>query len=225
MTPEDIRSQRFGMKLLGGLNAEEVRAFLEDVADAYEIVQQHNAQLEAKVRSLRKEVDGPAEQAARTSGPDAPMRTKELVASGRLEGLRSAALQEIEALLHDAQLQADALIAAANTRAAAALQDAEAVRGQKEQEVEHIIEEARATAETIIREARQREAALREDIAALTDGRYRLLDDARATVEAYQEWLTTMDPRRRALASPDRYALAEPESNGARSMDDATAVG
>ena len=220
MTPDDIRSQRFRTTLVGGLNAEEVTAFLEDVADAYEIVQQHNAALEAKVRSLRKELDASPEEAA--PGPEAPRRTKELAVASRLDTFRSAALHEIQALIQDAQQQAEALIEAANARAAAAVQDVDALRAQKEQEAEQVVAEARMAAEAIVGDAREREAALRDELERLSEGRLRLIDDMRTTVNAYQEWLSRIDPRPVAMTD-GRYALAAADTNGARPMDDSTA--
>ena len=56
MTPDDIRSQRFGVRLLRGLSPEEVSAFLEDVAEAYGDVQKWNAELVARVEKLEHEI-------------------------------------------------------------------------------------------------------------------------------------------------------------------------
>src|SRR5262245_11936851 len=110
MTPDDIRSQRFGTRLLGGLNAEEVTAFLEDVADAFDTVQKHNAALETRVHSLAKEGEARHDAPARLEDDAASMtralKEEEAALASRLEALRSAALREVEALLHNAQLQA-----------------------------------------------------------------------------------------------------------------------
>src|SRR5215468_9552048 len=57
MTPEDIRSRRFGRQLLGGLNPEQVSAFLEDVADAFETVQRVSAKTETYMRMLQDELE------------------------------------------------------------------------------------------------------------------------------------------------------------------------
>ena len=42
MTPDAIRFQHFGVRLLRGLNPEEVRAFLDLVAEEWETVQRMN---------------------------------------------------------------------------------------------------------------------------------------------------------------------------------------
>jgi DivIVA domain-containing protein len=109
MTPDDIRSQRFGVRLLRGLSPEEVSAFLEDVAEAYGDIQKWNVELMAQVESLTA-------------------REKETSASTNIEMLRTATLREVEALLHDAQARAQTLIDAAKESEAATLREAEAAK-------------------------------------------------------------------------------------------------
>jgi len=166
MTPDDIRSQRFGARLLRGLSPEEVSAFLEDVADAYDDVQKTNASLTARVKVLEE---------------------KETPASSHIEVLRAVALQEVEALLHDAQAQAQALIDGAKEREATALRDAEAAKAQRLREAEELV--AAAT---------EQEAAIRNEIDRLTQSHLQLVDDVRATLDTYHQWLATVDPRGRA---------------------------
>ena len=98
MTPDDIKSQRFGTRLLRGLRPEEVSAFLEDVAEAYGDVQKWNTELMERVESLQNEL-----RALTAHG-------KEASASTHIETLRTATLREVEALVHDAQGRAQALI-------------------------------------------------------------------------------------------------------------------
>ena len=177
MTPDDIRSQRFGARLLRGLSPEEVTAFLEDVADAYDDVQKTNASLTARVKVLEE---------------------KETSASSHIEVLRAVALQEVEALLHDAQAQAQALVDGAKEREAAALRDTEAAKTQRQREAEDLVAEATARAESLIVAAREQEAAIRGEIDRLTQSRLQLVDDVRATLDTYHQWLATVDPRGRA---------------------------
>lgn len=177
MTPDDIRSQRFGARLLRGLSPEEVTAFLEDVADAFDDVQKTNASLTARVKVLEE---------------------KETSASSHIEVLRAVALQEVEALLHDAQAQAQALIDAAREREAAALQGAEVAKTQLQREADDLVAEATARAESLTVAARGQEAAIRSEIDRLTQSRLQLVDDVRATLDTYQQWLATVDPRARA---------------------------
>jgi len=168
MTPEDIKSQRFGMRLLRGLRPEEVSAFLEDVAEAYGDVQKWNVELMDRVEGLQKEM-------------------QEASASAHIETLRTATLREVEALVHDAQSRAQTLIDGAKESEAAILREAEAAKARMQLE-----------AEEYMARAREQEAALRSEIARLDESRLQLVDDIRAALDTYQQWLATLDPRGRA---------------------------
>lgn len=208
MTPDDIRSRRFGRQLLGGLNPEQVSAFLEDVADAFETVQRVNTKTETYMRVLQDELEavaarrGPllprdafdvAEPRATSIIPDGEQ--KDEAAASRIEMLRSTALQEVEALLHDAQLRAQTLVEAALERAAATVREAEALRSQRQQEGEELVSQATAAADSIVSAARDDEAAVRREIERLVESRLRFFDDVRTTLDACREWLATVDPR------------------------------
>ena len=183
MTPDDIRSQRFGTRLLRGLNPEEVTAFLEDVADAFDNIQRRNAALQAQTRVLQEKIQ------AFTEKPSSGVE------------LRAVVLQELEALLHDAREEAQSITDAAQERAAAMLRDTEALKQQRQDEADGVVAGARATAESIVMAAGGKEAALRDEIERLTETRLRLLDDVRATLDRYHEWLTMEDPRRNGVLS------------------------
>ena len=164
MTPEDIKSQRFGVRLLRGLRPEEVSAFLEDVAEAYGDVQKFNAELLERVETLQKEM--------RTT----TARGKDTSASTHIETLRTATLREVEALLHDAQSRAQALIDGAKESEAAMLREAEAAKARMQLEAEEHVARATEQAQSLIQ----------------------LVDDIRAALDTYQQWLATVDPRGRA---------------------------
>ena len=231
MTPDDIRFRRFGVRLLRGLNPEEVRSFLDLVAEEWETIQRTNRALATQIRQLKNEVQTLAIKAS-SSLPDvlqgAEPQTNAVVpeaeqnaaaATTRLEVLRSAALQEVEALLHDAQARGQALTDAAQERAATIVHEAEALKSQQQQEAEEIVAGARATAESIMMTARREEAALRQDLDRLAESRVRLFDDVRATLDACHEWLATVDPRDRR---PERNVSSESSTNGAQSTADET---
>jgi DivIVA domain-containing protein len=175
MTPEDIKSQRFGVRLLGGLRREEVSAFLEDVAEAYGDLQKWNTELMDRVEGLQKEMQA-------TTAPG-----KEASASTHIETLRTATLREVEALVHDAQSRAQTLIDGAKESEAAILREAEAAKARMQLE-----------AEALIVAAKEQEATLRGEIARLDESRLQLVDDIRAALDTYQQWLATLDPRGRA---------------------------
>ena len=205
MTPDDIRSRRFRRQLLGGLNPEQVSAFLEDVADAFETVQRVNTKTETYMRVLQDELEAVAARRApilpRDTFDAAEPRATPIIpdedeaAASRIEMLRSTALQEVEALLHDAQLRAQTLVEAALERATATVREAEALRSQRQQEGEELVGQATAAADSIVSAARDDEAALRREIERLAESRLRFFDDVRATLDACREWLATVDPR------------------------------
>ena len=192
MTPDDIKSQRFGMRLLRGLRREEVSAFLEDVAEAYGDLQKWNTELMDRVEGLQKEMQATTAQGKETS------------ASSHIETLRTATLREVEALVRDAQSRAQTLIDGAKESEAAILREAEAAKARMQLE-----------AEELIKAAREQEATLRSEIAHLAESRLQLVDDIRAALDTYQQWLATVDPRGRALG---RREALEMSNGGAESV-------
>jgi len=186
MTPEDIKAQRFGVRLLRGLRPEEVSAFLEDVAEAYGDLQKWNTELMDRVEGLQKEM-----QAATVHGQEAS-------ASTQIETLRTATLREVEALVRDAQGRAQTLIDGAKESEAAILREAEAAKARMQLEAEQHVARATEQAQSLIAIAREQEAALQSEIARLDESRLQLVDDIRSALDTYQQWLATVDPRGRA---------------------------
>jgi len=213
MTADDIRSQRFGARLLRGLSPEEVTAFLEDVADAFGDVQKANASLTARVKVLEDEIRARATR-------ETPVREKETSASSHIEVLRAVALQEVEALLHDAQAQAQALVDSAREREAAALRDAEGAKAQLQREADGLVGEATARAESLIVAARDEEAAIRGEIDRLSQSRLQLVDDVRATLDTYHQWLATVDPRVRARGRREAFDTSNGDGEAVGSSDE-----
>jgi hypothetical protein len=118
-------------------------------------------------------------------------------------------LQEVEALLHDAQARGRALSDAAQERAATIVHEAEVLKSRQQQEAEEIVAEATATAESIMMAARREEATLRQDLDHLAESRLRLFDDVRATLNACDEWLATVDPRSRRSVTNGALSTAD----------------
>ena len=201
MTPYDIRSRSFATRRFGGFEPEEVMAFLDEAAEALYSAQRRYIEQGAQVRLLEREVkaltikQAPAAQAASTARQDE--QKDETSAAGRLEILRSTALQEVEALLHDAQGRAQALTDEAHERAATILREADALKSNRQKEAEQLVAEATVTAESILMTAREQEVSLRHELDLLAESRLRMLDDVWATLNGCQEWLTMVDPRRR----------------------------
>jgi DivIVA domain-containing protein len=209
MTPDDIRSQRFAVRLVRGFNPDEVSAFLLDVADAYEDLEMTNASLTEHLKTLEAELAAcsgrpvsPAESGTTLAAGESPAepvasagRRREAVASGSLETLRAAALREIEALLHDAQIRADTIVAGAKEREAALLKDAEGAKARLQAEADSVLAGAAAQADALMADARDREAATRAEIERLSERRLQLVDDLRGILDTHHQWLATIDPR------------------------------
>jgi DivIVA domain-containing protein len=203
-----IRSRRFGRQLFGGLAPHEVAAFLDEVAEALHTAQTLHLEMAAQVKLLEDEVQalttkqvapsdvfqGAERQATSTLRPDD--QKDDAPAASRMEVLRSTVLQEVEALLHDAQARAQALTDAAHERAASILREADELKSQRHTEAEQLVAEAIVTAESILMTARDQEASLRQELERLAESRLRMLDDLWATLNGCHEWLATVDPRR-----------------------------
>jgi DivIVA domain-containing protein len=232
MTANDIRSQRFGAQLLRGLNSEEVSAFLEGVAEAYDDVQNTNRALTVRVMALEAEILALAARKTQVVPPPEVLhdaeaqgvstikgtKEKEMPASSHIEVLRAVALQEIEALLHDARAQAQTLINGAQE--AAALANVEVAKAQRQREADDLMAEARSRAHSLIVAAREQETAIRDEIERLSQRRLQLVDDVRTTLDTYDQWLETVDPRGRAPGRREHRMVA---ARAAASPDEVSA--
>jgi DivIVA domain-containing protein len=205
MTAFHIRSRRFGRRRFGGFDPEEVTAFLDDVAEALYLAQMRHIEVATQLKLVEDELkvltikqDQPATSMGRHNG-----HQEDGAAHTRLENLRSTALQEVEALLHDAQLQAQALTDAAQERAATILREADALKAQRQKQADQLLAEATVTAESILTTARDQEASLRGELSRLAESRLRMLDDVWATLNGCQEWLSMADPRRQRPEAQD----------------------
>ena len=217
MTAFEIRTRRFGRRRFGGLDPEEVAAFLDDVAEALYVAQMRYIESTTHLRMVESELKALTTQQAPVPPSHASSAADQQTtsigrhdeyednapAASRLEVLRSTALQEVEALLHDAQLQAQAFTDAAHERAAMIVREADALKSQREKEADQLVAEATATAESILVTARDQERSLRSELALLAEGRLRMLDDVWATLNGCQEWLSLVDPRRQRPDAQD----------------------
>ena len=199
LTSYYIRSRRFGTRLFGGLKPEEVTAFLDEVAEALYTAQRRHIEMGTQVLSLERQVKALTIKQASVEGQAASVirQDEQKDEASRLEVLRSTALQEVEALLHDAQARAQALTDEAHDRAATILREADALKSDRQKEAEQLVAEATVTAESILMTAREQEASLRHELDGLAESRLRMLDDVWATLNGCQNWLATVDPRRR----------------------------
>jgi DivIVA domain-containing protein len=220
MTPDDIRSQRFNTRLLKGLSPEEVGAFLEDVAEAFADLQDLNGSLTAQVEALEEELQARAAP-SRAPAP-APALLAEVPAPHQLEELRSAVLKEVEAMLHNAHVQVNTLLDGAREREVEILREAEAVKALRQAEAEELLAAATARAEALVVAARDKEAEIRDEIDRLAARHLQVVDDIRATLDAYHQWLTTVDPRGRARGRRETREGADDSANGLGAASEST---
>lgn len=206
MVPNDIKSQRFGTRLLWGLRPEEVSAFLEDVAVAYDDLKTINASLRAGVQGLEEEI-----------------RALATPASTPIEALRAATLREVEALLHDAQANAQMLIDGARETEGAILREAEAAKARMQIEAEEHVARATDRAASLIMAAREQEAAIRGEIDRLAQSRLQLVDEIRAALDTYQQWLATVDPRGRARDRREALEMSNGNDESVTASDEVRA--
>src|SRR5215475_2065222 len=68
-------------------------------------------------------------------------------------------------------------------------------------------------------EAREEEVAIRKEIDRLTQSHIQLLDDMRATLNTFHEWLEAVDPRGRARDRRDAFEMSGTSSNRFDSSD------
>jgi DivIVA domain-containing protein len=237
MTADDIRSQRFSTRLLQGLSPEEVSAFLEDVAEAFAAVQDANTSLTTRVKALQDEIQAlhtrpappaPAADTLRDAEAQAEsmirlVQEKEASASTHIEVLRAAVLREVEARLHDAHVQVQTLIEGAKVREAEIVLDAETLKARMQVEADEVVAAATARAESLLAATREQEAEIRNEIDRLTQSRLQLVDDVRATLDSYQQWLATVDPRGRVRGRREALDLADGHGNGSGAVEESRA--
>ena len=227
MTPEDIRSQRFTSRLLHGLSPEEVSAFLEDVAEAFGTIQNANASLIERVKVL--ESQGLSARQAQPVPPSPVLREAEAQA----ESLLSAA-REREASASStsrcsgprrcarsrrsctARSHARRLFSMRRRSGGGLRQDAETMKVRVLAEAEELVAAAQAQADSLLADAREQETAIRGEIDRLTQSRLQLVDDIRDSLETYQQWLATIDPRGRARGrrEPIELSNGDPDNGG-----------
>src|SRR5229473_411644 len=96
----DIRQQQFTVRMFRGLDAQEVEAFLEDVAEDYESVVKENALLKEQLAAL--------EERSRNITEHERTLQDTLVTTHRLtEEMKQAAKREAEMVVRDAEMRGE----------------------------------------------------------------------------------------------------------------------
>jgi DivIVA domain-containing protein len=216
----DIRHHEFTRRRVRGLDPQEVSGFLAEVAEAHDALLRVNASLIEQHSALEEDSRSVAR---REQALIETMTTAQQIA----DQIRGAAEQDAQRLLTEAQHKADVVRASAEERAECLLREAqdraqtivEEAASLKTRSVSEAAEElqaARSQAASLVGEARVQETAIRSDIESLARARGQLVDDMRATLQAYHQWLSKIDPRGRAKTR--RPAGRAAESGDAASL-------
>jgi cell division initiation protein len=130
----DIRQQQFSRRMFRGLDAHEVGAFLEDVAEDYESVVKENALLKEQLAAL--------EERSRNITEHERTLQDTLVTTHRLtEEMKGAAKREAEMIVRDAELRVDKVLEEARGEEARIKQELVSLKRLRRQ----LIEELRGT--------------------------------------------------------------------------------
>jgi cell division initiation protein len=136
LTPLDIRQQQFTVRVFRGLDAREVDAFLEDVAEDYESVLKENAFLKEQLSVL--------EERGRGVGEREKALQETLLTTHRLaEDMKENARREGQLLVREAELTAEKLVEEARAEVARVRSELDGLRRTRRQ----LVEELRSTLE------------------------------------------------------------------------------
>lgn len=104
ITPLDIQQQQFKGKMLGGLDPEDVDAFLQTIAQEMENLVRENSELKEQQRRATQEL----EEMARQEGQ---LRETMLAAQKITEEMKNNAQKEATLIISEAELKAERIVA------------------------------------------------------------------------------------------------------------------
>jgi cell division initiation protein len=104
ITPLDIQKQQFKGKMLGGLDPEDVDAFLQTIAQEMENLVRENSELKEQQRRATQEL----EEMARQEGQ---LRETMLAAQKITEEMKNNAQKEATLIISEAELKAERIVA------------------------------------------------------------------------------------------------------------------
>jgi len=127
----DIRQQQFTTRMFRGLDAQEVEAFLEDVAEDYESVVKENALLKEQLTAL--------EERSRNITVHERTLQETLVTTHRLtEEMKQAAKREADMILRDAELRGEKAAEAVRSEETRLRQELAALRRLRQELVDEL---------------------------------------------------------------------------------------
>lgn len=109
ITPLDIQQQQFKGKMLGGLDPEDVDAFLQMVAHEMETLIRENTELKEQSRKAAAEVEQMAQQ-------EKNLRETMLAAQKITEDMKANAQREAALLISESELKAERILADAEKK-------------------------------------------------------------------------------------------------------------
>ena len=136
LSPLDIRQQQFSVRMLRGLDPQEVEAFLEDVAEEYEQVLKENTMLKEQLAVYEERARGVNE--IEQTLKDTLVTTQKLT-----EDLKEAARREGQLIVRESQMQGEKVMEAARAEEAKIRSDIKSLRRTHRQ----LVEDLKATVE------------------------------------------------------------------------------
>ena len=111
ISPLDIQQQQFKRKMFGGLDPEDVDAFLQLVAGELEDLIRENTELKEQARRVAADMEEMKEK-------EVTLRETMLAAQRITEEMKSSSQKEATLLISEADLKAEAILADANRKLA-----------------------------------------------------------------------------------------------------------
>ena len=124
ITPLDIQQQQFKGKLFGGLDPEDVDAFLQMVAQEMEVLSRENSE-------LKEQLHNNAETVAGLMSREVQLRETMLAAQKITEEMKANSQKEATLLISEAELKADRILADADRKLAQLTSQIQDLRREK----------------------------------------------------------------------------------------------
>lgn len=137
ISPLDIRNKRFEKRWRRGVDEEEVRVYLDAVASEMEGLTREQAYLKENLKKAEAGLDEYRER-------EKALKDTLVMAQRMTEEIRAGALKEAEAVVSEARLQSDQIVAGAHSRLTQLVEEMQELKGQRTQ----LLASLRATIET-----------------------------------------------------------------------------
>jgi cell division initiation protein len=124
ITPLDIQQQQFKGKLFGGLDPQDVDAFLQMVAQEMEVLSRENSELKEQLRNN-------AEIVAELTSREVQLRETMLAAQKITEEMKANSQKEATLIISEAELKAERILADADRKLAQLTSQIQDLRREK----------------------------------------------------------------------------------------------